>query len=597
MRAIAWVLVVALVGCGRTHRDSGDDRDDATSGGSGGSTNAGAGGSGVVSGGSAANGATAGEVAAAGGDAMGGATTGGVAMGGSAAGGALPIDPTLPSPSLRLPQNGRTTGSVWAERALRPRFVWDAQPASTFELQVDDSCEVGAIQDCDFASPEWTATNLTDSEATPPMALPVSKEAPVGRRYYWRVRSCNSGACSPWSFVRYLDVGRQPSDFDGDGFGDVVVADIGTIQNQGRVLVGFGPKPSTRTIVIQDEVPPETGDHFGQVAKAIGDVDADGFADLLVTAPREQEEHPGIAYVYFGSATFADASSRARLVLQAEPGASLSGIAAAAGDVDADGRQDLVIDSQPDGSRFFRSLGRTVEAVPLAVGKSGMYQQTSLGDVTGDGYSDLLVVGITTSPSAARYDLLRGTATGLADAALLHATTTYPTPYWSVAADVNGDGFSDMANAVNEPSDPDAHRIDVTWGAEAPLLDANPVTWAGGLSGSYAEFGDTIAAGDVNGDGFEDSITSIQLHTSDIAQANLYLGGKGSRTTPDAVYSFKTDVILFVLPGLASAAGDVNGDGYDDVVVAEEWGSTARLFLGDANLDDTPDDDLVVPPR
>lgn len=595
MRAIAWLLVAGLVGCGRTHHDSEDAGDGAIGGGGSAATSAGAKGNGVAGGGAAASGASAGDAATEGGVASGGTTIGGAAMGGSAAGGELPVDPSLPTPRLRLPQNGRATGSVWTERALRPRFAWGAEAAVTFELQVDDSCEAGSIQSCDFASPEWTSSGLSENEATPTMGLPVSTQAPVGRRYYWRVRSCTSAACSPWSPVRYVDVGRQQSDLDGDGFGDVVVSDMGTIARQGRVLVAFGPSPSGRKLVLKDDVAPETGDHFGQVAKVIGDVDADGFADLLVTAPQTREDVPGVAYVYFGSATFDDASSRTRLRLQAEPGASLDGTAAAAGDIDADGRKDFVIDSPPAGPRLFRSLGRTVSMASLSIGQPGTWQQTSLGDVTGDGFADLLVVSATTGPSTARYDLLRGTAEGLGDATLLYETL-YPTPWWSVVADVNGDGLSDIASAFNETPDTAGHHIEVTWGAEKPLLDASPVTWAGGLTGPYATVGATIAAGDVNGDGFEDSLTGIEWHTSDLAQANLYLGGMGSRTAPDAVYSFNTGTVLYVLPGLPSAAGDVNGDGFDDVLVAEDWGSSAKLYLGAASLDNTPDDELALPP-
>jgi hypothetical protein len=560
----------------------------------------GAKGNGVAGGGVATSTAGAGGVAMGGaategGVATGGTTTGGGAMGGKAAGGELAIDPSLPTPQLRLPQNGRATGSVWSERALRPRFVWDEQAAMTFELQVDDSCEAGAIQNCDFASPEWTASGLSENEATPSMGLPVSKEAPVGRRYYWHVRSCTSAACSPWSPVRYLDVGRQHSDLDGDGFGDVVLPDMGNVARQGRVLVGFGPSPSSRAVVLEDDVAPGKGDYFGQVAKTIGDVDADGFADLLVTATRTQEDLPGVAYVYFGSATFEDPSSRVRLLLQPEPGGRLDGTSATAGDVDADGRQDLVIDSQPDVPRFFRSLGRTVELTPLSVGQSGTWQQTSLGDVTGDGFADLLVVSTTTNPSTARYDLLRGTAKGLGDATLLHEALS-PTRWWSVAADVNGDGLSDIATPFNETPDTSGHRIEVTWGAEQPLLDASPVIWSGGLTGPYATVDTAVAAGDVNGDGFEDSLAGIVWHTSDLAQANLYLGGMGSRMAPDAVYSFNTGTALYVLPGLPSALGDVNGDGFDDVLVAEDWGSTAKLYFGDQNLDTTADDELALQP-
>jgi hypothetical protein len=521
-------------------------------------------------------------------------------MGGAAAdgAGARAIDPSLPVPSLRLPQNGRGTGSVWAERARRPRFVWEQQAAVSFEVQVDDSCAAGQLQSCDFASPEWTAAGLTSNEVTPATALPVSDAAPVGRRYYWRVQACGSKACSLWSQVRYVDVGRQPSDFNGDGFSDVVVADQGSSARQGRVLIGFGPLPSSRPVVIADAVAAETEDRFGQVARALGDVDADGFADLLVTAPGNQHAVPWVAYVYFGSATFAEASSRQRLLLQAnEPGGAMAGAAIPAGDVDADGRQDFVIDFYP-GATLYRSLGRSMSTTPLSVIQSGKYlQHSSAGDVTGDGYSDLLVVSASRNGnSSARYDLLRGSTLGLDDPVDPSSPAGDATAWWVVTGDVNGDGFSDLGSTFNYWNEPSASRIDVTWGAESPGLDERAITWAGGITGSSVELGRASAAGDVNADGFEDSLVGVAWHSSDLVQANLYLGGLGSRSAPDASYAFQAGLALFVSQGLPSAPGDVNGDGFDDVLLGEDYAATAQLFFGDTDLDTISDDRVVLPP-
>ncbi|HEX6766050.1 MAG TPA: VCBS repeat-containing protein, partial [Polyangiaceae bacterium] len=332
-RASLWLVVVAtLAGCGKSQ-----SRLEAVgeAGGAPGEPDAGKGGAGAHAG--------AGTTGGAGG------------RGGSGASGApdRPVDPSLTPPSLRLPQNGRATGSVWAEPTRRPRFVWDAQPDVTFEIEVDDSCDIGALESCEFPSPEWTSEALLN-EQTPPDDLPVSERAPVGRRYYWHVRACTSAACSPWSMVRYVDVGRQRSDFDGDGYADVVLSNAGNSAVDGRVLVGFGPEPSSRLVVLEDATRAGTPDRFGTVAKALGDMDGDGFADLLVTAAGDPMNLTGEALVFFGSATFSDAASVESLLVQGGEGERLGGVAVAAGDVDGDGMQDFATDTYPADARLFR---------------------------------------------------------------------------------------------------------------------------------------------------------------------------------------------------------------------------------------------------
>jgi len=100
------------------------------------------------------------------------------------------------------------------------------------------------------------------------------------------VRSCAAGACSPWSAIRYVDVGRQKSDFDGDGYADVVLANSGNSVSHGRVVVGFGPRPSARSLLLEEAPVPDTADRFGTVAEPLGDLDADGFAESPGHCPR-----------------------------------------------------------------------------------------------------------------------------------------------------------------------------------------------------------------------------------------------------------------------------------------------------------------------
>ncbi|HXK16450.1 MAG TPA: hypothetical protein VNG33_01500 [Polyangiaceae bacterium] len=512
------------------------------------------------------------------------------------------MDPELEVPTLRLPENGQATGSVWSDRARRPHFLWDAVPDATYELEVDDSCAPTAFQGCDFPTPEWVEQDLREREIVAPVALPVSEKAPVGRRYFWRVRSCVAAACSAWSAVRYVDVGRQKSDFDGDGYADVVLANTGnSAPRHGRVLVGFGPKPSARSLVLEEAPLPETQDRFGAVVEPLGDLDADGFADLLVTVPGSgivsDGATPGHALVYFGSASFGDEKGRQSLRVDGDADKlSFGYMAAPAGDVDADGQQDFVVGNPSP--RLYRGASRSVIASDLPLlGPRETVERLSAGDVTGDGYSDLLAVLWAPADEHERYDFLPGGSKGFGDAATLLETDTYTVAPFTIASDANRDGFRDLAFAVNTVSSPDEKRIDVSFGAKPPVTEVG-LTWAGAMvagpdSSPYGDLTGPISAGDVNGDGFDDTLVGAAWHGSPLVQVSLYLGGGGSRSTPDAVYSVQRE-LLFISTGVPRAVGDVNGDGFDDVFLTEAFDNTGTLFFGGLDLDQAADDEIAV---
>lgn len=566
-----------------------------TSGGAGGSGASGGTGGVAVSGGSGGSaglggGSGLGGFSGAGTGGSAGAGTGGSAGAGTGGIGGRLVDPELTVPTPRLPENGRSTGSVWSERARRPRFLWDAFSDATYELEVDDSCVATAFQNCDFPSPEWTERDLDVSDIMPPFALPVDETAPVGRRYFWRVRSCTRRACSPWSAVRYVDVGRQRSDFDGDGYADVLLTNVGNgAPRHGRVFVGFGPLPSARSLVLEEAPMPETQDLFGLAAEPLGDLDADGFADLLVTVPGELAgSSHGV--VYFGNASFED--RRESLFIDGEGDAvSFRSAAIAAGDVDADGQQDFVVGEES--TWLLRGSSRNVRVSEVPFLRTGEYVGLlSAGDVTGDGYSDLLALG--DGNLTARYAFLRGGSDGFGEASTLLEVIV---PF-IVVSDVNGDGFRDLGVVLNVGNDPIENRIDVSYGADPPVADA-AMTWGGGLvvgpdTGNYGELAGPVPAGDVNGDGFDDTLVGVSWHTSNLVQANLYLGGAGSRSLPDAAYTVRRDPLLFVSIGMPQPFGDVNGDGFDDVFVTENFASTGALFFGGPELEPKPDDEIQL---
>src|SRR5689334_5989249 len=82
------------------------------------------------------------------------------------------------APIARFPPNGATTGSVWAtDDALgvlprRPVFRWESVPgATTYELELDDSCAFPGFVGCTFPSPELSLST-EDTQLVPAEDLP-----------------------------------------------------------------------------------------------------------------------------------------------------------------------------------------------------------------------------------------------------------------------------------------------------------------------------------------------------------------------------------------------------------------------------------------
>jgi hypothetical protein len=141
------------------------------------------------------------------------------------------------------------------------------------------------------------------------------------------------------------------------------------------------------------------------------------------------------------------------------------------------------------------------------------------------------------------------------------------------AGDVNGDGFADVI--VGAPAydggGPDAGRVYVYHGSPAGL-SVSPV-WAieGGQAG--CSFGAAVgSAGDVNGDGFSDVIIGAPLYDAggaDAGRAVVYLGSATGLTASPA-WIAQGEQVAEWFGGSVGTAGDVNGDGFSDVIVGAE---------------------------
>ncbi len=157
---------------------------------------------------------------------------------------------------------------------------------------------------------------------------------------------------------------------------------------------------------------------------------------------------------------------------------------------------------------------------------------------------------------------------------------------WSVATagDVNGDGFSDVIVGARFYDNGQflEGRAFVYCGSSAGLAST---AWTAESNREFAQFGHSVAtAGDVNADGFSDVIVAASYYDNgqtDQGRAYVY-HGSATGLGPTAAWTAEGDQENAVFGFSVATAGDVNGDGYSDVVVGA-WGySNGQAFEGRA---------------
>ncbi|HTJ44747.1 MAG TPA: FG-GAP-like repeat-containing protein [Kofleriaceae bacterium] len=478
-------------------------------------------------------------------------------------------------PPERAPDPPRAIGPAQsASLVIRPRFVWaPSAGADRYELEVA-ACR-GGVDTCAW-TPALAHASITETSWVPAIDL--------RGRIAWRVRAC-AGACSPWSRARWLDAGRAPIDLDGDGFSDAIagapLADLGG-KDRGAVVIAKGPALTAARL---DEPAGADGAEFG-AALAAGDIDADGKDELVVGAPGHNDG-AGRAYVYTGGA------AQPMLALADPEGASGDAFGAAilVADFDDDGYADLAIAAPGAEAGGIRDAGRVlvwrgsaggaigpprVVAAPSPEAFDRFGTALAAGDLDGDGYPDL-VVG---APGLDRAGARRGTDRGAvyvyrgSDDGLLNFATRLEAPvpldhdrfgFAIAAGDLDDDGTDELL--VGAPSSEAGASQDggLVYVFTRGARTPEKILQVG--DAAYQRFGSAIAiAGDVDGDGFPDVV--IGTSAPDRGLAFVYRGGReGVAAQPLALLQDPSSTAADDFGDSVAGTGDVDGDGLADVLI------------------------------
>ncbi|WP_437790378.1 FG-GAP-like repeat-containing protein [Sorangium sp. So ce693] len=313
------------------------------------------------------------------------------------------------------------------------------------------------------------------------------------------------------------------ADLNGDGFAEAVVAGttFADLKGMVRVLQGSSKEPGTWA-ASADFSGNLAGDErrFGS-ALASGDIDADGYADLVVGAPGggPNFDEPGNAYIYRGGPEAFD--TVADTMFSGVQSGSKFGTSVASADFNGDGFSDIAVGA-PGSQRVY-----------VYFGSAGALDTTPDGLLIGEGEGEL------------------GRAVG--------------------AGDVNGDGFADLL-----VGDPGKNMAFLYLGGPGGEFDTTADLELHGEAPAD-RFGQTVSSsGDLDGDGFVEMVVGAPEAGLN-GKAYVYRGGAGLDGEPDASMSGQRSGTRETK---ISRAGDFNRDGLGDLVIAFGGGKEVLVYLG-----------------